>query len=359
MEGIVHDPIYHFSDDIILDNCAIEILQTPEFVRLKGIKQAGITGLFTVRSYDRAEHSIGVYLLLRYLGATTEQCIGGLLHDIYHTNFSHTTDELFCGEKQESFHEKNKFVFFDRCCGNIKDILATYFPTRDALYFLEGENMMVTKNKSFGADMLDYFIRDGFYEGVITSDWVAELIRKIKLVDGRIILTDITMAKEFFNKTIYINDTVYMSPFSRGQYKIFICILRHALNTKIITADQLIYGYNSDAEVYNCIKANGDDQIKELIELLETTTEYSFCGCGDKWKKTSAKITRKLRFLNPLCNSPIISNSSPEKPQVSEAPQPVSELDTDVNTKLREKHEQYSRQEELYVETTLNAYTKV
>lgn len=100
MEVIV-DNIYPFAQDIIVDEVVLEIIRTPEFVRLKGIKQAGITGLFTKRNYDRAEHSFGVYLLLKYLGANLEQCIGGLLHDIYHTNFSHTTDELFCGLKQE------------------------------------------------------------------------------------------------------------------------------------------------------------------------------------------------------------------------------------------------------------------
>jgi HD superfamily phosphohydrolase len=41
------DNIYPFAKDIIIDNIVREIIQTPEFVRLKGIKQAGITGLFT------------------------------------------------------------------------------------------------------------------------------------------------------------------------------------------------------------------------------------------------------------------------------------------------------------------------
>lgn len=346
---LIKDPIYHFSNDIHIDQVTYDIIQTPEFIRLKGIKQAGITGLFTNRSYDRAEHSIGVYLLLKYLGASLEQCIGGLLHDIYHTNFSHTTDELFCGESQESFHEKNKFVFFDRCCKNITNILNKYFPTHNTLYFLDGVNLLVTKNKSFGADMLDYFIRDGFYEGILTDKWITELLHKIKLVDGRIILNDITIAKDFFNKTIYINDNVYMSPFSRGQYKIFINILKIALQTNIVMSDMIIYGYDSDISIYNRIKKYGNTQIQELIELLETTTEYSFCDRGENiLKKTNSKITRKLRFLNPLCTQ-----------NKNKQPVPISVIDDELEQILSEKRRQYSHQEELFMSTKLLAYTKI
>jgi uncharacterized protein len=347
----IHDPIYHFSDDIKIDDCASDIMKTPEFIRLKGIKQAGITGLFTCRTYDRAEHSIGVYLLLKYLGATDEQCIGGLLHDIYHTNFSHTTDELFCGESQDSFHEKNKYLFFDKCCKNITKILTTYFPTRDVKYFLDGENMLVTKNKSFGADMLDYFIRDGFYEGVLSDEWVVELVKKIKLVNSRIILDDVNIARDFFNKTIYINDNVYMSPFSRGQYKIFMNILNLAITANIIDIDMLIYGYDSDINIYNRVKKHGGELIQELIELLETTTEYSYSGDGEKkWKKTNSKVTRKLRFLNPLCNG---YNGTCGKPTQ------ISEIYIDLDVILKEKQKQYSKQEELFMGTHMDVRTKI
>jgi len=53
---IIIDNIYPFAKDIIIDDIVCEIIQTPEFVRLKGIKQAGINGLFTKNNYDRAEH---------------------------------------------------------------------------------------------------------------------------------------------------------------------------------------------------------------------------------------------------------------------------------------------------------------
>jgi len=61
--------------------------------------------------------------------------------------------------------------------------------------------------------MLDYFLRDGFYEDILSIEWIHSLLKKIKIVAGKIILNDIPLAKEFFYYTIRINDSVYMSPF--------------------------------------------------------------------------------------------------------------------------------------------------
>lgn len=331
------DPIYIFANSIIVDDVAQEIMMTPEFIRLYGIKQSGITGLFTKRSYSRAEHSRGVYYLLKYLNATTEQCVGGLLHDIYHTNFSHTTDELFCGESNESFHEKNKYEFFNRCCMNVIGVLKKYFPDREVSYFLDGENMLVTKNKSFGADMIDYFLRDGYYENILSNDWINKVIGNLKYQDGRIVMCDHILACEFCRKTVEINE-VYMSPFSRGQYKLFINILKLAMERQIVTKELIVYGYNSDVCVYDLIKMGATEQLKELIELLETTTEYSFEETGKKkYKKTKTKIFRKLRYIDPVCCC-----SSGEY-------QLISELDKDIERILANKKVQFSQVTRLFV----------
>jgi hypothetical protein len=342
---VICDPIYYFSNNIEIDQVAKEILETPEFCRLKGIKQAGITGLFTQRTYDRAEHSLGVYLLLKFLGASLEQCIGGLLHDIYHTNFSHTTDELFCGEKQESFHEKNKYLFFERCCKKTIQILNKYFPTVDYKFFMEGKNMEITKNKSFGADMLDYFMRDGFYEKLITLKWINKLLSNISLKNGKIILSDVTIAKDFFKKTILINDTAYMSPFSRGQYKIFTNILKYALDFNVVNFDMLVYGFNTDQEIYEIIKSADVIQIKSLIKLLENTAHYSFKNeIGHNWRKVNTIIIRKLRYLDPYC---LIDSCFGITPKI------ISEIDTDISELLSKKKEQYDKEEELFIESEL------
>lgn len=334
------DPIYYFAENIDIDDVVTEIINCPEFKRLDGIKQAGITGLFTQRSYNRYEHSIGVYFLLKFLGASLEQCVGGLLHDIYHTNFSHTTDELFCGASQESFHEKNKYIFFDRCCGGIIQILLQNFPDRDYSYFLDGPNMLITKNKSFGADMIDYILRDGFYEGVFAHEWINTLVNNLSIIDGRITLNDRSMSLYFVERSIYINEHFYMSPFSRGQYCIFTRILKYAIKHGIVDTEDIIYGYNTDLSIYNQIKTSHDENITSLITMLETITDYSFTCINDKeWKKISTEITRKPRFLNPICHS-----DSPQEHTTAV----ISTINKDVRKLLDETQKEYQKKESLY-----------
>lgn len=337
----MRDPIYHFAESIIIDDVVTDIINCAEFKRLIGIKQAGITGIFTERSYNRYEHSLGVYFLLKFLGASLEQCVGGLLHDIYHTNFSHTTDELFCGASQESFHERNKYIFFNKCCGNIIQILSQKFPERDYSYFLDGPNMLITKNKSFGADMIDYILRDGFYEGVFAHEWIDTLVNNLSIIDGRIVLNDRSMSRYFVEKSIYINEHYYMSPFSRGQYVIFTRILRHAIKHNIVSTEQLIYGYKTDYEIYNQIKNSEDETIASLITMLETITDYSFTCVDDKeWKKIAAEIVRKPRFLNPICHTGVPQSADTDV---------VSTTDKDVRDLLEETNKQFQKKESLYV----------
>lgn len=299
------DPIYEFSSNIVFDEIVKKIIDTPEFQRLNGIKQAGITGLLSHRSYSRFEHSVGVYLLLKHLGANIEECICGLLHDIYHTNFSHTTDELFCEDGRESFHEKNKHQFFEKVCVNIQKILSEYYPKIPPSQFIDDKNinLFVTKNKSFGGDMVDYFMRDGYYENVLNYEWIQKVISKLSYVDGKIIINDRNLAIEFCEKTIFINDAVYMSPMSRGQYCIFVKILRKAIEKKIVTKDELIYGMNSDRQIYEKIIEKNSPVIIKYIEELMTMTDFSFAEQKEKdseWKEISEKVTRKLRCLNPF-----------------------------------------------------------
>lgn len=61
--------------------------------RLKGISQFRIPDKYYFKdNYSRFEHSIGVMVLLGKLGASQEEQIAGLLHDVSHKAFSHVYD---------------------------------------------------------------------------------------------------------------------------------------------------------------------------------------------------------------------------------------------------------------------------
>ena len=101
---IIKDKIYGNSE--IEDKLVKEIIKTKAMQRLKGLNQYCLPefihpGLNTTRF----EHCIGVYLLLKKLGASREEQLAGLMHDIAHTAFSHTMDFVHKQEEVQDFHE--------------------------------------------------------------------------------------------------------------------------------------------------------------------------------------------------------------------------------------------------------------
>ncbi len=92
----------------------LDLIGCPTFQRLKGVRQAGPSALaFPFKNVSRFEHSLGVFLLLRRLGADRREQVAGLLHDISHTAFSHAVDFIFSSREQDH-HEHLKPLMLDR-----------------------------------------------------------------------------------------------------------------------------------------------------------------------------------------------------------------------------------------------------
>ena len=63
------------------------------------------------RATTRYEHSVGVMLLVRRFGASLDEQIAALLHDVSHTAFSHVIDYVFNDHDHQSYHEEKKEQF--------------------------------------------------------------------------------------------------------------------------------------------------------------------------------------------------------------------------------------------------------
>ncbi|MBD3313109.1 HD domain-containing protein, partial [Candidatus Woesearchaeota archaeon] len=97
---IVTDKLYGRQE--IKDSLVLELLKTKEMQRLRGINQYGVWKFVTPwMTTTRFEHCIGVYLLLRRLGADKEEMVAGLLHDIGHAAFSHVYDYVVGRSEQQ------------------------------------------------------------------------------------------------------------------------------------------------------------------------------------------------------------------------------------------------------------------
>ena len=103
---LINDRVYGKYE--IQEPVIVELINTDSIQRLKDIHQFGMPQRFyPFPGYSRYEHSLGVMLTLKELGADLEEQVAGLLHDVSHTAFSHTVDWVVGSREKEDFQDKN------------------------------------------------------------------------------------------------------------------------------------------------------------------------------------------------------------------------------------------------------------
>ena len=109
-----------YQDDVygeveITEPVILALLNTAALKRLNGIMQHGITALIGVTEpITRLDHSIGAMLLVKRLGASVEEQVAALLHDVSHTVFSHVIDNVFDSALSQSYHDQVKEAYADK-----------------------------------------------------------------------------------------------------------------------------------------------------------------------------------------------------------------------------------------------------
>lgn len=213
----IRDPIYGFivfDEKNETDMLAWELIETPEFQRLRRIKQLGVSDLvFPSATHSRFAHSIGVYHNARMLMKIIEREDGGkfkkdraeiiliaaLLHDIGHGPFSHAFEDARKavasrrGLSKAPSHEKfTEDLILDKN-GAINTKLESFkngFSQAVADIFAIDDPADIyhaVVSSSFDADRLDYLMRDrymtGTGAGAIDRDWLIENLKIYKIYD--------------------------------------------------------------------------------------------------------------------------------------------------------------------------------
>lgn len=177
---LIRDKLY--GDHTILEPILVELLHSPTFLRLTGICQYGVTALlgFTPR-VTRFEHSVGAFLLVRKVGASLEEQVAALLHDVSHTVLSHVVDWALSdppGESGRSFHEVHKARYIETT--PLPEILTKHGfgdlkPLDEDLYPL-----VELSSPHLCADRLDYALRDAAAFGKLALKDVQQIFATLK-----------------------------------------------------------------------------------------------------------------------------------------------------------------------------------
>ena len=196
----IRDPLWN---TIRLDPTAVRIVDTPEFQRLRYIRQLGLAHLvYPGATHTRFDHALGVYHLtitaLRHLrdrgGVASEAWEGeelvpyaGLLHDIGHYPFSHALEELEA-EQLPMHHEEVSQRFFSSPA--LRDALAPLGLTApDRIHeLISGESQLPLRGLVSGGldlDKMEYLRRDAHFCGVPYGE-----VDVWRLLQGLVLLAD-------------------------------------------------------------------------------------------------------------------------------------------------------------------------
>lgn len=182
-------------DHIEISDLATALIETPEFQRLRNIRQLGtVSMVYPSANHTRFEHSLGVYYLateaLRFIeeiGEKEAEYIeaAALLHDVGHTAFSHNIEhvlERHTGKSHDDVHD----LLNDSTVG---DVLNDHglSPDKVADYVAGDGKYGQLISGELDVDRMDYLVRDAHHTGVPygTID-SGRLVRQITFVDDEL-----------------------------------------------------------------------------------------------------------------------------------------------------------------------------
>lgn len=256
----IRDPIH---GQIRLNETIIKIIDTPQFQRLRRIKQLGFANLvYPGANHTRFEHSLGVMHITSLLTDDVETIIAALLHDIGHTPFSHGSERIVKKYLKYEHEDVRKVVN-----GELKDVLVDegVSPTRIARFIRS--NPIVSGE--IDADRMDYLVRDSHYTGVAYGVFdVERLIDKIYFDGKRLIIESggLKAAESLLISRYMMYPTVYFHHVCRIARKMYEKALESLIDNGFDAKNLL---FMDDYDMINLMR-NSNGFAKEVIELIDS-----------------------------------------------------------------------------------------
>ncbi len=302
------DPVYGSTE--ITEPVLLDLMETEAMARTRGVLQHGVSALVGVTvPTSRFDHSMGVMLLVRWLGANLEEQIAALLHDVSHTAFSHVIDYVFDGHNTQGYHEEHKLEFVSGT--DIPAVLQKY--GYDWLDFMEEAHFPLLEQDlpHLCADRLDYFLRDARDLRLASDSDIAAALAHLRAYNGRIVTDDLESAR-WLGCTFIAADQASWANFREvGLYELAARAIRRGLEIGVLTDDDL---WGTDQPAWEKLQASRDPQLRHNLERVHADTRF-------EWDEVSPefRVSTKLRSIDP----DILINGSV---------QPFSAIDPDFDT---------------------------
>lgn len=338
-EKVLRDPVLneiHVYDQVILD-----LIATPEFQRLRRVKQLGVTSeVFHGAEHSRFSHSLGVYEIARRIERHLAQfyptqtntdglwnpkerlvlLCAALLHDLGHGAYSHTFEHIF-NTDHEAYTQEIILSPTTQINAVLKQV-APDFPEKVAQVIAKTyPNPQVVQliSSQIDADRMDYLLRDAYFTGATYGEFdLARIIQTIHPYAGGIAFADKGMnaIEDYVVSRYQMYVQVYFHPVSRAME----VLLQHLLERA-----KSVFENHAERGLSNAFMP------KALMPLFEgdiTLDEYLMIDDSvmlaaiSEWRNSDDSVLADLsrRFLNrvPLKSIVIDEQTRSLLPQLRE-----------------------------------------
>lgn len=325
---VFRDPIHQLIRIAPGDDVLLELIDTPEFQRMRRIRQLGVSWLtYHGAEHSRFSHSLGVFNFAQRIIAALQERYGhgdkvsrklqslalsikaaALLHDIGHGPFSHLFEHAFdCKKDHETWTREicmsdatavGKLLKKHLDAGDIASIIAKDFREKFVVDIISSQ---------LDADRMDYLLRDSYYTGVAYGEYdISWLLHAMCLASvgkngshyQNLCLDDtkgVYAAERFVIARLHMYQQVYMHRVTRG----FEILLHNLFSAAAYCAARNKLPSETPPLVRKYFKKKGDLELGEYLSLDESQLVaacHVWAGSTSHHCQTIARLARA--FLN-------------------------------------------------------------
>lgn len=313
-ERLYRDPVHNIialSYDDPVERLLIDLVDSPEFQRLRRIKQLGLA-LFTYQGaeHSRFTHSLGVMHVMRRvlqrigrddLLSDRVRAIAlssALLHDIGHGPFSHVIEKVL-----EVAHEQRTVdILLDRQT-RVHEVLSRFdsdLPREIAsVYRYEFQPAFVSQlvSSQLDVDRCDYLLRDALMTGAKYGNYDLEwILRHIRLdaTGSRLFVgaKGVYAVEEYLQSRFYMFRQVYFHRTLRAAEALLLSIIRRAV--ELLAASEL--RFHIPGSVFERMLQGRELPVLEYLEL----DDYDLMFHIKQWQREPDPVLSdlSLRFVD-------------------------------------------------------------
>ncbi len=273
----------------------LELIDAPSFQRLKLVHQYGVAYYTTHKEeYNRYDHSLGVFALLRLKGASMEEQIAGLLHDVSHTAFSHVGDWIFGKENQDGDYQGTIHALCIEKTG-LGAILEKYGFQIDQI--IPEEDLFPALENSLPnlcADRIDYNIQGAYYQGFITREEAISIFQDLQFIQGRWVSQLPDLMKKLTRSSLFMTQDCWGSPTNYVLSRWFADAILKGIEIKLISFEELHFG--TDQPIWDKLMQSTDPFI--AYQMKRILDSHTYISIGD-FSNADFIIKSRFRGIDP------------------------------------------------------------